>query len=130
MDLDQIEVQPKGALDRLDEGVPHPCHAIVVERGRFEPAGSIGLGRGRFRRPAAVAGGQRLATALRQVGGGLASGVRQLDAELIPKVVDIDPFHGAHRRGRVPRGTIGRRLPAIWESGVPHRAAALFALRA
>ena len=30
---------------------------------------------------------------------------------------------GAHRRGRVPRGATGRRLPAIWDSGVPRDAA-------
>ncbi len=77
----------------------------------------------------------------------------EADGVLIPKVVDIDPFHrgdfcrqsgarcvavpdtaslrdaaGDKKRPALRVGHIGppgalRRLPAIWESGVPHRAA-------
>ena len=80
VDLDQVEIEPQGALGGPDEGLLDPLQAVPVERRRHVPARRVGLGGGPDRVPAALGVRRyRLAAVPRQAGRGLAPGVGELD---------------------------------------------------
>ena len=82
VDLDEVEAGAHRALGGVGEGADEALDAALVERRRHVPVGREGDGRRRHRLPGdPPAGAQRAAALPRAVGGGLAAGMGELDAE-------------------------------------------------